>query len=190
MRFLVRELRSTCLRATKPMHYRWASELGSPCATTRVVCHKAENPHDATEILHAAVNTWCSGNKWRKCFLKNKWQWPRAGWGRRKKDFGSLNGQITHPALEERSFVMILSQGKVELYIAVFMHPGSWNTILSLWTLGRDGTLCLLSLHILRLKDFDEISGTDDWTGVGVEPALASKPCLVFLSNFSRSSNI
>lgn len=70
MRFLVRELRSTCLRATKPMCYHWASELGSPCATPRAVCHKTETPHDATEIPHAAVNTWYSGNKWRKCFWK------------------------------------------------------------------------------------------------------------------------
>ena len=162
MRFLVRELRSTCLRATKPMRYHWASELGSPCATPRDVCHKTETPHDATEIPHAAVNTWYSGNRWRKCFLKNKWQWPRAGWGCKKKDFGPLNGQITHPGLEERSFVMILRWQKVELCIAVFMHPGSWNTILRLWTLSRGGALCLLSLRILRLKDFDEISGKDD----------------------------
>lgn len=56
MRFLIRELRSTCLRATKTMRYHWASELGSPCATTRVVCHKAGTPHDATKIPHAAVN--------------------------------------------------------------------------------------------------------------------------------------
>lgn len=63
MRFLVRELRSTCLRATKPTHCSyWASELGSPCATTRVVCHNPETPHDATKILRAAINTWYSGN--------------------------------------------------------------------------------------------------------------------------------